>query len=84
MSKEKILQIIKRALDDSDFANNLYANPEKALQGFKLSQYEVDLIVVVLEAIVEVLVPCADCTVLGTAPIEARRKTANCIPIFIH
>ncbi len=44
MSKVKILQVIKRALDDSDFANNLYANPEKALRGFNLSSHEIDLI----------------------------------------
>lgn len=44
MSREKLLQIIKRAINDSDFANKLYSNPEEALKSFNLNPNEVELL----------------------------------------
>jgi hypothetical protein len=41
MSKEVVQQIIGRAVTDAEFRNNLFADPDKALEGYDLTEQEI-------------------------------------------
>jgi hypothetical protein len=41
MSKEAVQQIIGKAVTDAEFRNTLFADPNKALEGYDLTEQEI-------------------------------------------